>query len=68
MRLARELADGAPLAHAAVKRMLAASLNDTLESQLERETGSIAGMARTADAREGIAAFLEKRKPRFHGR
>jgi len=68
MRLARELADGAPLAHAAVKRMLAASLNDTLESQLERETGSIAGMARTADAREGIAAFLEKRKPRFQGR
>ena len=68
MRLARELADGAPLAHAAVKRMLSASLNDTLESQLDRETRNIAGMARTADAREGIAAFLEKRKPRFQGR
>jgi 2-(1,2-epoxy-1,2-dihydrophenyl)acetyl-CoA isomerase len=67
-RLARSLAAGPTRAYGAVKKLLATSFDDSLEGQLERETHYIAEMTRTADAREGIAAFLEKRRPTFSGR
>jgi enoyl-CoA hydratase/carnithine racemase len=35
---------------------------------MELEARAISSMADTADGREGIAAFLEKRKPTFIGR
>lgn len=66
--LAVELAGGATRAYGAVKKLLAMSFGDSLEGQLERETRSIAEMAHTADAREGIEAFCEKRPPSFAGR
>ncbi len=65
--LARGLAAGPTQAFGAVKRLVHESANDTLESQMERESRAIADAARTSDAREGIAAFLEKRKPHFTG-
>jgi 2-(1,2-epoxy-1,2-dihydrophenyl)acetyl-CoA isomerase len=43
------------------------SPNDTLESQMERETRTIAEMATSADGREGVRAFVEKRKAKFTG-
>ncbi|MCS6925460.1 MAG: enoyl-CoA hydratase-related protein [Candidatus Binatia bacterium] len=66
--LAAQLASGATLALGAAKRLLHSGWSETLETQMEHETQSIAAIARTADAREGIAAFLEKRVPQFHGR
>jgi enoyl-CoA hydratase/carnithine racemase len=36
-----------------------------LEAQLGRESRSIAARGSSAEGREGIAAFLEKRTPRF---
>ena len=65
--LASQLAAGAPKALGAAKRLLQCGWTETLETQMENETQSIADMARTADAREGIAAFLEKRQAEFTG-
>ena len=65
--LATRLAEGAPLALALAKRALERGLETDLASALEYEAQmqSIAG--RSADHREGIAAFVEKRRPRFTG-
>ncbi len=65
--LARELAQGPTGAYAAAKRLVLASSNETLESQMELEAAAIAEAATGADGQEGIAAFLGKRKPTFHG-
>lgn len=66
-KLARSLAEGPTLAFGRVKDLVLHS-DDTLESQMERETRVISDTARTADAREGIGAFLEKRKAGFLGK
>ena len=65
--LALRLAAGAPRALAMTKRALNRSFEAGLEAQLEDEA-SLQGIAgRTADHREGVAAFLAKRPPRFAG-
>jgi 2-(1,2-epoxy-1,2-dihydrophenyl)acetyl-CoA isomerase len=65
--LAARLAQGAPRAIALTKRALNRSLEATLEAQLEDEAALQGIAGRTADHREGVAAFLEKRPPRFTG-
>jgi 2-(1,2-epoxy-1,2-dihydrophenyl)acetyl-CoA isomerase len=65
--LANELAQGATNAFGGVKRLLYAAANTSLDEQMELESETIADMARTADAQEGIAAFLAKRAPKFGG-
>jgi 2-(1,2-epoxy-1,2-dihydrophenyl)acetyl-CoA isomerase len=65
--LARSLAAGPTLAFGRVKDLIL-HCDDSLESQMERETRVIADSARTADAKEGIRAFLEKRKASFAGK
>lgn len=64
--LAARLAAGPTVAFGAVKDLVL-HCHDGLESQMERETRQIADCARTADAREGIGAFVEKRQPAFRG-
>lgn len=68
MELARSFASGATVAYGAVKRMLHESFAGTLETQMELEARTIAGMSHTRDGREGIDAFLHKRSPSFEGR
>ncbi len=65
--LARQLASGPTRAYAGIKKLVMMAPNDTLESQMELETRVIAQMATTKDAREGISAFVGKRKPHFIG-
>jgi enoyl-CoA hydratase/3-hydroxyacyl-CoA dehydrogenase len=62
---ARRLADQAPLAVEQIKRVSGAS---DLEAGIEAEKLGFAAVFGSDDAREGIAAFLEKRRPRFQGR
>ncbi len=66
-KLANQLADSATEAMGAVKEMLLMSTTDSLESQMERETRNIARLGGTADGREGVDAFVNKRQPNFAG-
>jgi 2-(1,2-epoxy-1,2-dihydrophenyl)acetyl-CoA isomerase len=50
------------------KRLLDHADTATLEEQLEHEAQLQAAATQTDDFREGVAAFLEKREPRFSGR
>lgn len=65
--LAAQLASGATKALGTAKRLLHSGWVETLETQMEHETRAIAGMARTADGKEGIDAFLTKRAASFIG-
>ena len=50
-----------------VKRLLADTLQTPLETQMEYESAGIAVAARSDDGREGVSAFLGKRKPNYKG-
>jgi len=67
-KLAARLAAGPTAAYARTKTLLNGSLEASLESQLQREAEAFAQSASEPDFREGLAAFIEKRKPRFTGR
>jgi 2-(1,2-epoxy-1,2-dihydrophenyl)acetyl-CoA isomerase len=67
LALARNLAAGPTGALGAAKRLLRESMGRDLEAQLALETESLARAADSADSREGIAAFLEKRPADFRG-
>jgi 2-(1,2-epoxy-1,2-dihydrophenyl)acetyl-CoA isomerase len=64
--LAARLATGPPRALAAAKRLLHTSLEETLETHLAREAEAISAASGTPEGVEGIAAFVEKRKPVFN--
>jgi 2-(1,2-epoxy-1,2-dihydrophenyl)acetyl-CoA isomerase len=66
--LAAQLAAGPTRAFGTVKSLLASAFSESLETQMELEARGIAAMARSADGREGIAAFLAKRPAKFTGR
>lgn len=66
--LAMRLAEGPTLAYGRAKELLAMSFHNSLEAQMEDESQAIASMGDTADFREGITAFVEKRKPAFKGK
>jgi 2-(1,2-epoxy-1,2-dihydrophenyl)acetyl-CoA isomerase len=66
--IATQLAQGPTLAYGRTKALLYSSTSETLETQMEYETLHIAASGKTADFREGIFAFAEKRQPSFQGR
>jgi 2-(1,2-epoxy-1,2-dihydrophenyl)acetyl-CoA isomerase len=65
--LAQSLAKGPTRAHGGIKKLLQLSVAESLESQMERESRFIAEMSASADGREGVRAFVEKRRPTFTG-
>ena len=66
--LARTLAAGAPAALANTKRLLWNGLGQGVEAAMPEENQAQEVLSATRDAREGLAAVIEKRKPRFTGR
>lgn len=64
----RRLASGPTTALGLIKRMLDASSNLSFEQAAEDEARAQHVSFTTADMREGIASFLERRDPRFTGR
>ena len=67
MHIARRLAAGPTGAYAEAKRLVNQSL-DPLGAQMEQELQAFSRCARGADLKEGVSAFVEKRKPVFTGR
>ncbi len=65
--LAVKLASGPTRAHGVVKKLLQGSFGNGLETQMEHEARYIAAMASTDDGKEGVTAFMEKRKAEFTG-
>jgi len=65
MEVTRSLAQSATQALGHARRLLRVGLESSLDCQLESEMQSIVELARTSHAREGIAAFLEKRRPNY---
>jgi len=67
MALAQKLADGPTRAYGEIKRLFLRAGSAQLEAQLEDEAHTLAAISGTADAQEGIAAMVERRKPVFRG-
>jgi 2-(1,2-epoxy-1,2-dihydrophenyl)acetyl-CoA isomerase len=65
---AAKLAAGPPIALAQTKRLLNNAVGVTLEQALDEEGAAQAVNLATADTREAVQAFLEKRTPSFTGR
>lgn len=65
LELARGLAEGAPKAIAATKRLVWSGVGAELDTRLWEEARTVSELSGTADSREGLAAVLEHRRPDF---
>ena len=67
MDWAQRLAAGATRAYGVVKSLLNRTFSNELSVQLDDETHGMTTLTQSADYREGITAFAEKRRPVFRG-
>ncbi|CAN7530888.1 enoyl-CoA hydratase-related protein [Cupriavidus necator] len=67
-KLARHLATMPTMAYGMIKEALNQSFDNDLATQLEVEATLQSRASRSDDCKEGVAAFMEKRKPQFKGR
>ena len=67
-QVAAQLAAGPTFGYAQTKKAIWSSSTNDLETQLDLERDLMRQCGRSADYREGVAAFMEKRAPRFTGK
>jgi enoyl-CoA hydratase len=67
-RIARAIASKGPVAQRLAKEAVNRAFESTLETGLDFERKSLYLAFASEDAKEGLAAFTEKRKPEFRGR
>jgi 2-(1,2-epoxy-1,2-dihydrophenyl)acetyl-CoA isomerase len=65
--ITRNVANGPTRAFGAFRRLTDGACGDQLAAQLEAEKEAFLELTRTGDFAEGVAAFLAKRPPEFHG-
>jgi len=68
MKLAEKIAEKAPIALQLSKEAVKFASRSNMDEGLRREVDLFAICFSTEDKKEGVAAFLEKRKPEFKGR
>ncbi len=67
LAMASEIANNAPLAIRASKRMMRHAMTENLEDHVQRQYLALLPLFATKDFREGLASYLEKRPAEFHG-
>jgi len=68
LRIARTIADRSPVAIGVLRELARTTRDLSLEEGLRREADGFRRCLTSEDGAEGVAAFLEKREPRFTGR
>ncbi|HSW20014.1 MAG TPA: enoyl-CoA hydratase/isomerase family protein [Ramlibacter sp.] len=68
LEIAKRIADNPPLSVQAIKRITLAGLGTDFEDALELAASNLPIVRTSADHKEALAAFREKRKPTFHSR
>jgi methylglutaconyl-CoA hydratase len=66
--LAAQIMENSPTSVRQTKKLLNGFINEALDRQIEQAVEDNAAIRQTADFREGVNSFLEKRKPRWSGK